>query len=401
MDDFYSSYQGSQSSMTEEFESFGRNKRLSERKNTMKNVISGQEAAKLEDELLNLKKVKRKEVAKKIKDARQKGNLFNNIAYENAKQEQREIETRIEQIQKILSTSMVDLELDNELTYVNIGSIVRIHDLEYDEYLKYTVVKTEDANSLQFKISDQSPLGMALIGKQVGEIITVSQNGNSMKFLIKGIDGIDPKYKNLVSNMINSKTDKHRQLIEIQPKDFLTRSNVYKCTNAKHSIIDIECKIKVLKPNGSQDYVTIPGACCRECNKYYILENEYQKLKQKNYILLCKIVEKEFWKSAGNGYNGLNQESLLHILGYNVNAQIDIPKAQRWRLLEIFVDEGIFSTMEICSHLQMLMRRNKNNKNFDKAIKKWNADYEHIASYGTSKRSTVSAKSITHTKYKR
>ena len=116
MDDFYSSYQGSQSSMIEEFESFGRNKKLSERKNTMMNIISGQEAAKLEVELLDLKKVKRKEVAKKIKDARQKGNLFNNIAYENAKQEQREIETRIEQIQKILSTSMVDLELDTELT---------------------------------------------------------------------------------------------------------------------------------------------------------------------------------------------------------------------------------------------------------------------------------------------
>lgn len=399
-DNFYKEYWGSQSSMIEEFLSLNDVKSKNAQSLWKKQSISEYEAGNLEDELKYLKKVKRKEVANRIKEARLRGNLSNSKEFDDAREEQRQIEKRIERIELILANAMIDLDTVNDLSQVKLGSKVRIYDIEYEEEFDYYIVSSAEASSLQNRISDQSPLGKELIGKKVGEKFSVHTSAGTVQYLVKAILGIDKRYSSIAANSKKVESVPKR-IVDINPKDFVTRVNLCKCQNNNHKVIDIGCRIKVLNTSGNADFAVIPGAFCETCKRYFVLETEYQKLKNKNLILVCKVVEKEFWASSGSGYATMNKESLLHILGYNVNAQNDIPKLQRWHLLELIVNEGILSATEICSHLQMLIRRTQNNRNFDNARKKWKEDYEHISSYQSTKRSTVSAKSITHNQYKK
>ena len=127
----------------------------------------------IEDELENLKVVKRKEVAEKIKEAREQGDLSENAEYDAAKDEQRDIEARIEQIEKILKNAEVVVEEEVDLDKINIGCQVKILDIEYSEELDYKIVGSTEANSLKGKISNESPVGKALIGHKVGDTVEV------------------------------------------------------------------------------------------------------------------------------------------------------------------------------------------------------------------------------------
>ena len=127
----------------------------------------------LEDELELLKVVKRKEVAGKIKEAREQGDLSENAEYDAAKDEQRDIEARIEQIEKILKNAEVVVEEEVDLDKISIGCKIRILDCEFDEELEYKIVGSTEANSLKGKISNESPVGKALLGKKVGDSVVV------------------------------------------------------------------------------------------------------------------------------------------------------------------------------------------------------------------------------------
>ena len=189
--------------------------------------------------------------------------------------------------------------------------------------------------------------------------------------------------------------EKPMPIHKLSPKDFITRVYVFHCSNKEHILKDIKCIIKLLDFSGKLLEVEIPAAYCTTCKKYYILDSEYKKLKARG-IIVCKVVEKEFWtgKYSGNGY-ALNQESTLHILGYNVNAQANISQAQRWRILEIAVDEKILTRTEICAHLDYLINRSKGRKNFENACSKWMTDRNHIISYNTADVQRIEAQSIT------
>ena len=139
---------------------------------------------KLEDELENLKVVKRKEVAGKIKEAREQGDLSENAEYDAAKDEQRDIEARIEEIEKILKNVEVVAEEDIDDTKINVGCHIKIHDYEYDEDLEFSIVGSTQTNSLEGKISNESPLGRALIGKEVGDIVELEMNEEVTKYKV-------------------------------------------------------------------------------------------------------------------------------------------------------------------------------------------------------------------------
>ena len=149
-----------------------------------KNVLTYEGLKKLEDELQDLKVNRRKEVAQKIKEAREQGDLSENAEYDAAKDEQRDIEARIEEIEKILKDAEVYLEEDVDLGRVNIGCKVRILDVEYDEEIEYKLVGPTEANSLKGKISNESPVGRALIGCQVGDEISVDTQVGTLKYKV-------------------------------------------------------------------------------------------------------------------------------------------------------------------------------------------------------------------------
>ena len=138
-----------------------------------KNIMTYEGLKKLEDELQDLKVVQRREIAQKIKEAREQGDLSENAEYDAAMDEQRDIEARIEQIEKILKNAEVVLEEEIDLNRISIGCVVRVLDIEYDEEEEYKLVGSSEASSLQNKVSNESPIGKALLGAQVGDVVEV------------------------------------------------------------------------------------------------------------------------------------------------------------------------------------------------------------------------------------
>ena len=139
---------------------------------------------KLEDELHDLKVNKRKEVADKIKEAREQGDLSENAEYDAAKDEQRDIEARIEEIEKILKNAEVVVEDEVDLDKVSVGCKVKVYDVEFDEEMEFRLVGSTEANSLGGKISNESPVGQALLGKQVGDVVNVETQAGDIQYKI-------------------------------------------------------------------------------------------------------------------------------------------------------------------------------------------------------------------------
>lgn len=138
-----------------------------------KHILTYTGLRELEDELQDLKVVKRKEVAEKIKEARAQGDLSENAEYDAAKDEQSDIEKRIEEIEKILKNAEVIDETNVDLDKINIGCTVKLYDNEFEEEVVYRIVGSTEADILKGKISNECPLGVALIGKTVGEVVEV------------------------------------------------------------------------------------------------------------------------------------------------------------------------------------------------------------------------------------
>lgn len=154
-----------------------------------KNLLTREGLKKYEDELHDLKVVKRKEVAQKIKEAREQGDLSENAEYDAAKDEQRDIEARIEELEKILkNVEVVDMEDGtDDVTKVNFGLTVKVQDNEFKDEMEFKIVGATEANSLKGKISNESPLGKALIGAKKGDVVSVEAPAGVIEYTILDI----------------------------------------------------------------------------------------------------------------------------------------------------------------------------------------------------------------------
>lgn len=149
-----------------------------------KNLLTYAGLKALEEELHDLKVVKRKEVAGKIKEAREQGDLSENAEYDAAKDEQRDIETRIEQIEKILKNAEVVIEDEIDLDKISVGCMVKVYDEEFEEEMDFKIVGSSESNSLQGKISNESPVGKALIGAKEGDNVAVETEAGEMRYRV-------------------------------------------------------------------------------------------------------------------------------------------------------------------------------------------------------------------------
>ena len=149
-----------------------------------KQVITYDGVKQLEEELQDLQVNKRKEIAQKLKEARAQGDLSENAEYDAAKDEQRDIEARIEQIEAILKNVEVVDEDEVDTDKINIGSKVKILDVEFNEEMEYKIVGSTEANSLKGKISNESPVGRALIGATVGDTVTVETEAGTFDYKV-------------------------------------------------------------------------------------------------------------------------------------------------------------------------------------------------------------------------
>ncbi|MCL2703965.1 MAG: transcription elongation factor GreA [Defluviitaleaceae bacterium] len=140
-----------------------------------------------EDELRHLKTVKRKEIAEKIKEARNKGDLSENAEYDAAKEEQAKYEARIAELEKMLRAAVVIDEEDLDKDVVGIGSKVTLFSEEFGEDEEYVIVGSAEANPAGGKISNESPLGSVILGRRVGDEVFVDAPAGIIKYVVKSI----------------------------------------------------------------------------------------------------------------------------------------------------------------------------------------------------------------------
>ncbi|MCR5790777.1 MAG: transcription elongation factor GreA [Lachnospiraceae bacterium] len=149
-----------------------------------KHILTYEGLKALEDELQDLKVNKRAENAEKLKEARAQGDLSENAEYDAAKDEQRDIHARIEEIEKILKNAEVVLDEEVDTGKVSVGCTVKIRDMEYKEDLVYKIVGSTEADSLNGKISNESPVGKALIGAKKNQTVSVETITGVIKYKI-------------------------------------------------------------------------------------------------------------------------------------------------------------------------------------------------------------------------
>ena len=147
-------------------------------------VLTYEGMRKMEEELIELKTVKRKVVAQKIKEARAQGDLSENAEYDAAKEEQGEIETRIVELEKMLRNAEVIDEDEINMEHVALGNKVRLYDEEFGEEVEYSIVGSTEANPVEGKISNESPVGKALIGAKVGDVVEAQTPGGIGRFKV-------------------------------------------------------------------------------------------------------------------------------------------------------------------------------------------------------------------------
>ena len=155
-----------------------------------KNYLTREGLRKYEDELQHLKSVRRKEISQKNKEAREQGDLSENAEYDAARDEQRDVEARIEELENILkNVVIVDVEQhDGEIDAISFGCTVQLKDIKKNKEVEYTIRGGTEANVLKHIISNESPLGIALIGAKKGEIVKVEAPAGLMEYEVLGIE---------------------------------------------------------------------------------------------------------------------------------------------------------------------------------------------------------------------
>ncbi len=146
-------------------------------------ILTEEGEKKLEDELNNLKLVRRREIAAKIKDARGQGDLSENAEYDAAREEQAQIEARIKELEQTLQDVKI-IETDTNKSKISLGSQVKLLDMEFQEEVIFMIVGSTESDPSNGKISNESPLGNALIGHKTGDTVDVNSPDGIIKYKV-------------------------------------------------------------------------------------------------------------------------------------------------------------------------------------------------------------------------
>ncbi len=168
---------------------------------------------------------------------------------------------------------------------------------------------------------------------------------------------------------------------QIGMRDILVRKHLFSCTGRGHAVRDIDAVVRVISKVGSIREVCFPASFCLTCNKYFVLEYDYLKIREQG-IALCKTMKEEMMNKPTFSEFDFNEEALIHMYGYNVNSSNGITKAQRHALLGMIITEGIMTRTEICNHLDFLIRLNsKKAADYSEAIGKWRDDRQYVVNF--------------------
>lgn len=175
------------------------------------------------------------------------------------------------------------------------------------------------------------------------------------------------------------KTENYKTRISFE--DVIVKTNIFKC-NKNHKIEQIQAIVKIVDSYGDIVEKSVSAGYCEDCKHYFILEKDFQKLKRYG-VLLCRVIsEKVYYTNKNNNFD-LQPESVLHQVGYNVSATEGLSTEQRWEILKLVVDSGLYSVSGLCSFLDYLIDKNQRvtTRDMSNAIYKWQTDRDFIAEY--------------------
>ncbi len=155
-----------------------------------KKLLTAEGLRKLEEELQDLKVVQRKEIAQKIKEAREQGDLSENAEYDAAKEEQRHIEARIEELEAIIKNAETVAEDELDTKKINLGSKVVLRDKDTNEDVEYLIVGSTEANALKGKISNESPIGAAIMGHKKNDVVKVTTPAGLITYKVMKVERV-------------------------------------------------------------------------------------------------------------------------------------------------------------------------------------------------------------------
>ena len=150
----------------------------------MKQMYTKQGYQDLVDELKYLKLTRREEIKEQIAVARGFGDLSENAEYDEARNEQAKVEARIQELEALIENAEIIDESTMDVRSISLGSVVTLYDEDFDEEITYSIVGSNQADPLEQKISDQSPIGRALMGKKAGERVTVTAPAGELHFKV-------------------------------------------------------------------------------------------------------------------------------------------------------------------------------------------------------------------------
>ena len=150
----------------------------------MKQMYTKQGYQDLVDELKYLKLTRREEIKEQIAVARGFGDLSENAEYDEARNEQAKVEARIQELEALIENAEIIDETNMDVRSISLGSVVKLFDEDFEEEVTYNIVGSNQADPLEKKISDQSPIGRALMGKKAGESVTVIAPAGELHFKV-------------------------------------------------------------------------------------------------------------------------------------------------------------------------------------------------------------------------
>ena len=150
----------------------------------MKQMYTKQGYQDLIDELKYLKLTRREEIKEQIAVARGFGDLSENAEYDEARNEQAKVEARIQELEALIENAEIIDETNMDVRSISLGSVVKLYDEDFDEEITYNIVGSNQADPLEKKISDQSPIGRALMGKKAGDSVTVTAPAGELRFKV-------------------------------------------------------------------------------------------------------------------------------------------------------------------------------------------------------------------------
>lgn len=233
----------------------------------------------------------------------------------------------------------------------------------------------------------------------------LSLNGRNIHF----IDNKNELYNAIIKNVgrqnqtstAKKSVNKQIRTVYIKYKDFVVRTNIFKCISEQHPLEDIIGIISIVTPNGTIIEQKIPAAYCSKCNCYFILKDEFKKASQKG-VLLCNLIEKEeFYKYGLKHSIYLSKESILMRNGYNVKANVGLTDMQRQTILANLIDDKVISAFEIINYLRWFIAQKEYLPAYKMAVNKWEADMQFVRLYREDNRRRVFVSSITKTTYKK